>query len=111
MHTVEHVGLGRYGEPMDPDGDLKAMVELKRVLAVGGSLLFVVPMGRNARIRFNANRTYTYEQIMEYFAELELKQFAYIRQTYIGIGTLVIDAPPKLTKEDEEGCGCFLFRK
>ena len=36
MHVVEHVGLGRYGDPLDPDGDLKAMAELKRVLATEG---------------------------------------------------------------------------
>lgn len=46
MHTVEHIGLGRYGDPMDPEGDLKAIAELKRVLGVGGSLLFVVPRGK-----------------------------------------------------------------
>src|SRR5690554_5750635 len=43
MHTVEHVGLGRYGDPLDYDGDIKAINELKRVLARGGHLLFVVP--------------------------------------------------------------------
>ena len=31
MHVVEHVGLGRYGDPLDPEGDLKAMAELQRV--------------------------------------------------------------------------------
>ena len=36
MHVVEHVGLGRYGDPPDPDGDLKAIAELKRVVARGG---------------------------------------------------------------------------
>ena len=44
MHVVEHVGLGRYGDSLDPDGDLKAIAELKRVLAPGGNFLFVVPM-------------------------------------------------------------------
>ena len=45
MHAVEHVGLGRYGDPLDPEGDLKAMAELQRVVAPGGSLIFVVPVG------------------------------------------------------------------
>lgn len=45
MHTIEHIGLGRYGDPIDPEGDLKAIKELKRVLAKDGSLLFVVPIG------------------------------------------------------------------
>ena len=77
MHVVEHVGLGRYGDPLDPDGDLKAMAELQRVLAAGGSLLFVVPVGK-PKIMFNAHRIYSYEQILSYFNELELKQFALI---------------------------------
>src|SRR2546423_10328582 len=46
MHVVEHIGLGRYGDDLDPDGDLKAIAELQRVLAPDGSLLFVVPVGR-----------------------------------------------------------------
>lgn len=36
MHTVEHIGLGRYGDALDVDGDLKAMRELQRVSAQEG---------------------------------------------------------------------------
>ena len=50
MHVVEHVGLGRYGDPLDAEGDTKAMRELTRVLAPGGNLLFVVPIGRPAPV-------------------------------------------------------------
>ncbi len=32
MHVVEHIGLGRYGDPMDPEGDIEAIKELKRVV-------------------------------------------------------------------------------
>ncbi|MEK7072348.1 MAG: DUF268 domain-containing protein, partial [Patescibacteria group bacterium] len=66
MHTVEHVGLGRYGDKIDPNGDIAAIEELIRVTAVGGSLLFVVPVGK-PKIEFNAHRIYSYEQISEYF--------------------------------------------
>ena len=31
LHVVEHVGLGRYGDPLDPQGSIKAMRELQRV--------------------------------------------------------------------------------
>src|SRR4029079_19803272 len=64
MHTVEHVGLGRYGDPIDPAGDLKAMLDLNRVLARGGNLLFVVPTGR-PRVVFNAHRIYSFDQIRD----------------------------------------------
>jgi hypothetical protein len=38
MHTIEHIGLGRYGDTIDPTGDLKAIQELKRVVAPGRKL-------------------------------------------------------------------------
>lgn len=37
LHVIEHVGLGRYGDGIDADGDRKAAMELSRVLAPGGS--------------------------------------------------------------------------
>lgn len=36
MHVIEHIGLGRYGDTLDYDGDLKAVNELKRVVRPGG---------------------------------------------------------------------------
>jgi len=106
MHTVEHVGLGRYGDPINPDGDLKAMSELKRVLAKDGSLLFVVPVGI-PRIEFNAHRIYSIEQIMEYFEELNLKEFTLITDK----GKFVENANKDLVKDQKYGCGCFWFVK
>ena len=109
MHVIEHVGLGRYGDPLDPEGDLKAMAELKRVLAPGGSLLFVAPLGR-PRIMFNAHRIYSYGQIREYFGELELKQFALIPDDPQE-GGLVFEASEALADRQTYGCGCFWLKK
>ena len=105
MHVVEHIGLGRYGDPIDPEGDLKAINELKRVVAPGGSLLFVVPIGKPL-IQFNAHRIYSYRMIMNYFSNWELKEFALIpeREGGIIIGATEIEADKELY-----GCGCFWF--
>jgi len=46
MHVVEHVGLEKYGDTFNPEGNLKAIAGLKRVLAVGERLLFVVLLGK-----------------------------------------------------------------
>jgi hypothetical protein len=35
LHVAEHIGLGRYGDPLDPEGTKKATRELARVLAPG----------------------------------------------------------------------------
>jgi SAM-dependent methyltransferase len=106
MHTVEHIGLGRYGDPIDPNGDLKAISELKRVLKKEGSLLFVAPVGK-PKIEFNAHRIYSYEQISEYFKELELKEFSLITDN----GNYIEKADKNLVKDQKYGCGCFWFIK
>ncbi len=106
MHTVEHIGLGRYGDKFDPDGDLKAISELKRVLSKEGSLLFVVPVGK-PKIEFNAHRIYSFEQIADYFKELTLKEFSLITDN----GDFIEDANPKLVNDQKYGCGCFWFNK
>ena len=110
MHVVEHVGLGRYGDPLDPDGDLKAIAELKRVLAYNGDLFFVVPIGNPGRIMFNAHRIYEYDQVRECFNGLELKEFALIPDTDVQ-GGLVRNADKHLADQQTYGCGCFWFRK
>jgi SAM-dependent methyltransferase len=109
MHVVEHVGLGRYGDPLDPNGDLKAIAELTRVLARGGTLLFVVPIGA-PRVVFNAHRIYAYDQVTSYFPELELKQFALIPDDPRD-GGLIYDATKRQADDQTYGCGCFWFRK
>lgn len=110
MHVVEHVGLGRYGDVLDPDGDLKAIAELKRVLAPGGLLLFVVPVGGISRIMFNAHRIYRYDQIIDYFSDLKLTDFALIPDSPED-GGLVQNPSKELADAQNYGCGCFCFKK
>lgn len=110
MHVVEHVGLARYGDPLDYDGDLKAVAELRRVLAVGGQLLFVVPIGGEARIQFNAHRIYTYRQVLGMFEGFELLEFALIPDDGSRLG-LVRHAEEAISDVQRYGCGCFWLRK
>lgn len=107
MHVVEHVGLGRYGDPLDPDGDLKALAELQRVVAPGGVLLLVVPIGR-PRIEFNAHRVYSRSMIEEHFSGWRLEEFALIPER-AEQGGLVIDPSIELVAAQHYGCGCFLW--
>jgi ubiquinone/menaquinone biosynthesis C-methylase UbiE len=107
MSVVEHIGLERYGDPLDPQGDIKAMNELQRVLKPGGNLLFVVPVGGKMRIQYNAHRIYTYEKIVEYFTQLELLSFALITDDK----QYLENADAKIAAKQKYGCGCFLFTK
>jgi Caenorhabditis protein of unknown function, DUF268 len=109
MHVLEHIGLGRYGDPIDPRADTAAMRELERVLAPGGDLLVVVPVGR-PRVVFNAHRVYAYDQLVGSFPELVLVEFALIPGAPER-GHLLRNAPPELVQEETYGCGCFWFRR
>lgn len=106
MHTIEHIGLGRYGDPIDPKGDLTAIKELKRVTAPGGSLLFVVPTGK-PKLMFNAHRIYSFDQIQSYFDGFELKEFALVTDS----GEFIRNAGQRLADEQNYGCGCYWFVK
>ena len=110
MHVVEHIGLGRYGDKIDPDGDLKAMSELKRVVAPGGLLLFVTPCGAKSRICFNAHRIYTYAQVLSYFEGFEAIKVSLVTDCP-GDPDFIDQAMEEDFNRQRYGCGCFALRK
>jgi len=69
--TIEHFGLGRYGDEFDINGDLKAFKEMIRVLKPRGHIIFTVPITRaQPTIIFNAHRIYSYEMIKKFCTDL-----------------------------------------
>ena len=106
MHTIEHIGLGRYGDPLDYDGDIKAINELIRVTKPRGDILFVTPVGKSVLL-FNAHRIYSYLQIIACFEGCELREFSLIPEK----GAIINNADPKLVENETYGCGCFWFKK
>ncbi len=106
MHTIEHIGLGRYGEPLDPDADVTSINELKRVVAVNGSLLFVTPVGK-PKIQFNAHRIYPPELITNLFKGFTLKKFSLVLDNRDFLENAGFDVAEK----QNYGCGCFWFIK
>lgn len=109
MHTIEHVGLGRYGDPIDPIGDIQACSELERVLKPGGQLIFVTPVGKS-KIEFNAHRIYSYKQVLDLFPQLELREFSIVTDLPEQ-GDLTENANPEIIKGQNYACGLFIFTK
>jgi SAM-dependent methyltransferase len=71
MCVLEHIGLGRYGDPLNPRGTLDAIEEIRRIIAPGGFFVFSVPIGREVT-EFNACRRFGYTQIMTLLGDWEL---------------------------------------
>jgi hypothetical protein len=109
LHVLEHIGLGRYGDTLNPDGDRIAAAELRRVLAPGGNLLIVVPVGR-PRVCYNAHRVYAYEQVRELFFGLDVVEFSLITDQPSDTA-IQTNAPPEACLTQSFGCGCFHFWK
>lgn len=76
--VIEHIGLGRYGDPLDAFGTEKAASELARVLAHGGNLYISVPIDSKNKIYFNAHRAFTRDYVLKLFSNLKLKEEQYI---------------------------------
>ncbi len=70
LHALEHFGLGRYGDPIDPDGWLKGLTSLKRILKPGGTLYLSVPTGVTQRIEFNSQRVFSVEHLLPVLSKM-----------------------------------------
>ncbi|MDB6081434.1 MAG: hypothetical protein JWO53_706 [Chlamydiia bacterium] len=57
VSSLEHDGLGRYGDPINPNGDCVAMNRLKSMLKDNGLLFLSVPIGKDC-IWWNVHRIY-----------------------------------------------------
>jgi len=73
--VIEHIGLGRYGDPIDPEGSIRAGRELSRVLTPGGNLYVSLPIGTISRVVFNAHRVFSYEKALALFSGLSLIEY------------------------------------
>lgn len=58
LHTIEHFGLGRYGDPIRFDGHILGIENLFRIVRPGGVLYLSTPIGPD-RIEFNAHRVFS----------------------------------------------------
>lgn len=104
--SIEHFGLGRYGDPIDPSACFKAFDAVQRILKPGGDLYLSVPVGKE-RLEFNAHRIFDPKTIVNSFPLMELIEFKNIQPDYA--------TEPVLENinhfSEIEGTGLFYFRK
>jgi SAM-dependent methyltransferase len=106
LPVAEHIGLGRYGDALDPDGTRKAARELARVLRPGGQLLFSLPVGR-PRLQFNAHRIHDPLDVVALFPELELVEFSGIDDA----GRFAANRDLEELRAARYACGLFRFAR
>ena len=75
VSTIEHIGLGRYGDPAHSGGDKKAIREIGRILKPGGRLIITVPFGKKAVFCFRGaplHRVYDLPSLEELLSQLKI---------------------------------------
>lgn len=73
--SLEHFGLGRYGDEINPEACFECFSEMQKKLAPQGKLYISVPVGRE-RLEFNAHRVFFASTIIENFQDMILKEFS-----------------------------------
>ena len=104
LHAVEHFGLGRYSDPINPDGYKMAIKEIQRV--ANNDIYFSVPIGK-PRLMFDAHRIFNPIDIVNLFDQCELFEFAAIDD----LDQLIVKADFDQCLDFDYGCGLFHFKK
>jgi len=110
LHALEHFGLGRYGDTIDPQGHLRGFQALINMLTPDGVLYLSFPIGRPV-VEFNAHRVFHPTEVLSWpgSERLQLQRFDYIDDA----GTLHEDVPitsiATACGSVIHGCGIYTF--
>ena len=112
LHSIEHFGLGRYGDSLDPKGHIKGFENLLNLLEKNGTLYISFPISIKTRVEFNEQRVFHYSEILNWLKpfqdEYVLECFDYIDDTdNIYKDFKIFDNIEKLNY----GCGIYTIRK
>jgi len=110
LHAIEHFGLGRYGDPIDPLGHQKGFSNLVSMLEEGGALYISFPIGRQNEVHFNAHRIFHPRDILSWHASQNLKLLRFDYVDDAGNLHQKIDLFGKAI-DVNLGCGIYTFKK
>lgn len=108
LHAIEHFGLGRYNDPIDYFGYLKAINNIATMLKPNGIFYFSVPIGPQ-RIEFNAHRVFSVRYLLEILTDkFNIQCFSYVDdQGNFHNDIELLDATIKNNLGCQLGCGIF----
>ena len=110
LHAIEHFGLGRYGDSIDPTGHIKGYKNIVRMLKPNGTLFISFPIGKDNQVHFNAHRVFHPKDIFNWIEDesLKLERFDYVDDD----GDLHLDIDIEAENINVfYGCGIYTFKK
>jgi SAM-dependent methyltransferase len=84
--VIEHIGLGRYGDPIDAEGDKKFVAEVRRCLRSDGLFVMSVPVSRDNAVAFNAHRVYSLDELKSLIDGFEVSDEVFIKSGHEMLG-------------------------
>ena len=111
LHTIEHFGLGRYGDPIMVDGFDIGLENICSMLCKDGLLYLSTPISNRSFVEFNSNRVTDYEKILEAAKNLQLTLLEFRTITCAGVSDSHIADPEFLMSTiGDYVLGLFVFR-
>jgi hypothetical protein len=109
LHAIEHFGLGRYGDVIDPKGHITGFRNIWSMVEPGGRLYIAFPIGIETIVRFNAQRTFGRSEVFNWFdkKDYELERFDFVDDA----GDLHTQKDVDAAISVQNGCGIYTFRK
>jgi len=80
LHSIEHFGLGRYGDILDPNGHKRGLRNIANCVDRGGILYVSFPIGM-AAVEFNAQRIIDPMWPIDELPDFQLEEFVLIPWT------------------------------
>ena len=110
LHAIEHFGLGRYGDPVNPIGHVTGFRNLLKMLKPQGTLYISFPIGDRDQVQFNAHRIFKPDSILNWQTDfrVELLSFSFVDDSGVLYKEMPFSAVPPGMRY---GCGIYTFRK
>lgn len=113
LSALEHFGLGRYNDPVDPNGHLLGLKNLIHMLKPGGVLYLSFPVCSGpTTVHFNAHRVFNYKDILQWLAEFDnvtIENFDYVDDD--GVLYENMDINSLIPQDLLFGCAIYTLRK
>ena len=110
LHAIEHFGLGRYGDPLDPEGHKRGFANIARLVAPGGRLYISMPVGHSNETYFNAHRCFAARDLFSWGGGIEdftLERFDWVDEA----GDLRIGGTPEDAAQYRYVLGIYTLRR
>jgi len=109
LHTIEHFGLGRYGDRINPNGHIDGFNNILKLLKKNGFFYFSIPVSKFNRVYLHSERTFDPKEVLKWAKDLQLMQFDLIDEK----GNIFYNLNLKNNSFSNlvYGCGIYTFKK